>query len=88
MHEVSKFKTIKPKQQTYSSYFDSKLDIFNIYMSKHTCMNHVLTMKDIKLINMLSKFVTHKQNQLVVLLQNKFKHQSKYLKYIINMVLG
>jgi hypothetical protein len=47
---------------------DSKLDIFNIYMPKHTCMNHGLTLKDIKLTIMLLKSLTHKQKQLTVLL--------------------
>ena len=51
-------------------------------------MNHGLALKDIKLINMFLKSLTHKQKQLIVLLQNKFKHQSKYLKYIINMLLS
>jgi hypothetical protein len=68
MHGVSKFKTIKAKQQTYSCYLDSKLDIFNIYMSKHTCMNYELSLKDIKLINMIPRYLTHKQKQLIVLL--------------------
>ena len=74
MHEVSKFKTTKAEQQTYLCYLDLKLDIFNIYMSKHTCVNHELALKDIKLINMLPKSLTHKQKQLIILLQNRFKH--------------
>jgi hypothetical protein len=57
-------------------------------MSKHTCMNHELALKYIKLINMLPKSLTCKQKQLTILLQNIFKHQLKYLKYIINMLLG
>jgi hypothetical protein len=68
MHGVSKFKIVEAKQQTYSCYLDSKLDIFNIYMPKYTCMNHGLTLKDIKLIIMLLKSLTHKQKQLTVLL--------------------
>ena len=74
MHEVPKFKTTKVEQQTYSCYLDSKLDIFNIYMPKHTCVNHELALKDIKLINMLPKSLTHKQKKLIILLQNRFKH--------------
>jgi hypothetical protein len=58
MHEVSKFKATKAKKQTYSCY--SKLDIFYIYMSKCTCMNHERALKSIKLINMLPKSLTHK----------------------------
>jgi hypothetical protein len=88
MHEVSKFKIVEAKQQTYSCYLDSKLDIFNIYMPKHTCINNELAIKGIKLINMITKSLTHKQKQLTILLQNRFKHQSKYLNYIINMLLG
>jgi hypothetical protein len=38
-------------------------------------MNYELALKDIKLINMLSKYLTHKQKQLIVLLQNRFKYQ-------------
>ena len=72
----------------YSYYLDSKLVIFNIYIPKHTCMNHGLALKYIELIKMLPKYLTHKQKQLTILLQNIFKHQSKYLKYIINMLLG
>jgi len=68
MHEVSKFKIAEAKQQTYSCYLDLKLDIFNIYMPKHTCMNHGLTLKDIKLIIMLLKSLTHKQKQFTILL--------------------
>ena len=60
MHEFSKLKTTKAKKQLYSYYLDSKLDIFNIYMLKHTCMNHELALKDIKLINILLKSLTHK----------------------------
>ena len=68
MQKVLKFKTTKATQQTYSCYLDSKLDIFNIYMPKHTCMNHKFILKDIKLINMLPKSLTHKQKHLIVLL--------------------
>jgi hypothetical protein len=45
MHEVPKFKTTKDNQQACSRYLDSKLDIFNIYMPKHTFMNHELALK-------------------------------------------
>lgn len=55
MYKVSIFKTTKAKHQTYPFYLDSKLDIFNIYMPKYTCMNHKMALKDIKLINMLPK---------------------------------
>ena len=50
MYEVPKFKTTKDKQQTYSCYLNSKLDIFKIYMPKYTCMNYELALKNIKLI--------------------------------------
>jgi hypothetical protein len=40
-----KFQTTKANQQTHSYYLDSKHDIFNIYMPKHTCMNHELARK-------------------------------------------
>jgi hypothetical protein len=75
MHRVPKFETIKAKQQIYSCYLDSKLDIFNFYMPKNTSMNHELALKNIKLINILSKSLIHKQKHLTVLLQNRFKHQ-------------
>ena len=74
MYAVPKFKTTEAKQQIYSCYFNSKLDIFNIYILKHTCANHELALKDIKLFNMLPKILTHKQKQFTVLLQNRFKH--------------
>jgi hypothetical protein len=45
MHEIPKFKTIKAKQQKYSYYLDSKLNIFNIYMPKHICMNQEIALK-------------------------------------------
>jgi hypothetical protein len=35
MHEVPKLKITEAKQQTYSCYLNSRLDIFNIYMPKH-----------------------------------------------------
>ena len=62
------FQSSKLSKLTYSCYLDSKLDIFNIYMSKHTCMNYELSLKDIKLINMIPRYLTHKQKQLIVLL--------------------
>jgi hypothetical protein len=68
MQELSKFKTTKAKQQTYSCYLDLKLDIFNIYMLKHTCMNYELSLKDIKLITIIPSFLTQKQKQLIILL--------------------
>jgi hypothetical protein len=45
MNEVPKLKTTKAKQQAYSCHFGSKLDIFNIYMPKHTCMNYEFSLK-------------------------------------------
>jgi hypothetical protein len=62
------FQSSKISKLTYSCYLDLKLDIFNIYMSKHTCMNYELSLKDIKLINMIPRYLTHKQKQLIVLL--------------------
>ena len=62
------FQSSKISKLTYSCYLDLKLDIFNIYMSKHTCMNYELSLKNIKLINMIPRYLTHKQKQLIVLL--------------------
>jgi len=88
MYEVPKFKTTKDKQQIYSCYLISKLDIFKIYMPKHTCMNYELALKKYQIDHMFLKSLTHKQKQLNILLKNKSKNRSKYLKYIIKMLLG
>ena len=80
MQEISKFKTTKAKQQTYSCYLDSKLDISNIYMLKHTCMNHKLALKDIKLINILSNSLTHKQKASYCFITKQFQAPIKILQ--------
>jgi hypothetical protein len=58
--QSSKLSKLNNKHIYILYYLDSRLDIFNIYMPKHTCMNHKLALKDIILINMLSKSLTHK----------------------------
>ena len=67
MHEVLEFKTTKVKQQTYSCYLNSILDIFNVYMSRHIFMNHELALKT-SIDQHASKIFNLETTKLIILL--------------------